>query len=437
MPYKILNFIHIIMRKSIFALMAFAALALVSCKENKEPEPNPDATKLATPVVTASEQTENSVTVIWEAVENAQSYAYKLDGPTTVEETTTAELTATFTELAAGEYTVSVKAIAPNEDFTDSDYGTLKVTIGSETPGNTLDKPAVTVSGQTENSANVSWDAVENATGYIYKLDGPTTVKETSTTELAAELTGLTAGEYTVSVKATAEGYTDSEWGTADFTIVAGGGSEDTEWIGTWNLSSSHKFQLLIGAGNMLDMAYAEGSVDKTITIEDGADIWGQPGAYAVYGLSYIDASIPAYGEVDAEGRFCLYDYAAVGTDSQGNTQTWVMFTGSDAETGGDLGIVIGGDWVFAFAPTGNTVTSVATEGELSTGAHFVALAMDVVGVPAQGSSVSIYNPIPSDLPAGTLTMTKASSSTANISASAAASPMSIAFKTMAYRLAR
>ena len=120
-----------------FATAAFAACAmLVSCdkdddkKPNNPPTPDPDQpTKLATPSVTC-EVGETEVTVSWEAVANAASYEYTVDGgtATTTEETT---FTLAVADLAAGNHTVSVTALPEDgsEEYTKSDAGTATFNI--------------------------------------------------------------------------------------------------------------------------------------------------------------------------------------------------------------------------------------------------------------------------------------------------------------------
>lgn len=120
-----------------FATAAFAACAmLVSCdkdddkKPNNPPTPDPDQpTKLATPSVTY-EVGETEVTVSWEAVANAASYEYTVDGgtATTTEETT---FTLAVADLAAGNHTVSVTALPEDgsEEYTKSDAGTATFNI--------------------------------------------------------------------------------------------------------------------------------------------------------------------------------------------------------------------------------------------------------------------------------------------------------------------
>ena len=120
-----------------FAAAAFAACAvMVSCdkdddkKPNNPPTPDPDQpTKLATPSVTC-EVGETEVTVSWEAVANAASYEYTVDGgtATTTEETT---FTLAVADLAAGNHTVSVTALPEDgsEEYTKSDAGTATFNI--------------------------------------------------------------------------------------------------------------------------------------------------------------------------------------------------------------------------------------------------------------------------------------------------------------------
>ena len=59
------------------SLMLAASLALASCEKPDGPD-NTETTPLATPVL-AYETTETGFTVTWEAVENADSYIYRLD----------------------------------------------------------------------------------------------------------------------------------------------------------------------------------------------------------------------------------------------------------------------------------------------------------------------------------------------------------------------
>lgn len=68
------------------------------------------ATQLAAPVLSAGDATENSATVVWEAVPDAASYVYTVDGG---EELTVTGLSAVVTGLESGmPATVRVKAVS-------------------------------------------------------------------------------------------------------------------------------------------------------------------------------------------------------------------------------------------------------------------------------------------------------------------------------------
>lgn len=80
----------------------------------------------------------------------------------------------------------------------------------------TLDKPVLNVASKDASSFIVNWTAVANATGYVYTVDNEAEQKTTATQIVRQGLTAETA--YTVKVKATATGYTDSDWATITVT---------------------------------------------------------------------------------------------------------------------------------------------------------------------------------------------------------------------------
>ena len=88
--------------------------------------------KLATPAPMIDTVASNTATIVWEAVENAASYAYTVnDG----EETNVTGTEAVLEGLEAEtEYTVKVKAVAGDAGpYADSDWGTVTVTTQKET----------------------------------------------------------------------------------------------------------------------------------------------------------------------------------------------------------------------------------------------------------------------------------------------------------------
>lgn len=109
------------MKRTVFYLSAAAFLAVLSSCEPQEA-----AVQLDTPDVSIDERTETTFTISWLPVANADSYVYVLnDG----EEQSTADFTATFTGLDAGEYVARVKAVSEDGAYSDSEWGEVEVII--------------------------------------------------------------------------------------------------------------------------------------------------------------------------------------------------------------------------------------------------------------------------------------------------------------------
>ena len=82
-----------------------------------------------------------------------------------------------------------------------------------------LARPVLRTEEQTETSFAIAWDAVENAVSYVYTFNDS---QEAKTTELSVQFADLSAGTYTVRVKAVSanpEQYPDSEWAEKTVTI--------------------------------------------------------------------------------------------------------------------------------------------------------------------------------------------------------------------------
>lgn len=83
-----------------------------------------------------------------------------------------------------------------------------------------LDTPALALINSTSSSFTVGWAAVENASSYVYTLNGQ---QEETTSELSVTYEDLTPGEYVLKVKAVAtnpEQYPDSGWAEITVTIA-------------------------------------------------------------------------------------------------------------------------------------------------------------------------------------------------------------------------
>lgn len=115
------------MKPIAFAILIASAItvATVSCDRNDEDEH--EKAQLQTPEPTVSDLTGSGFTVSWEAVANAGSYEYRLNGSEPVSVDATSE---TFSGLASGDYRIEIRAIAADrEKYTDSEWGSVSATL--------------------------------------------------------------------------------------------------------------------------------------------------------------------------------------------------------------------------------------------------------------------------------------------------------------------
>ena len=96
-------------------------------------------------------------------------------------------------------------------------------TTGGGNKGGKLATPELSET-HTETSFTLTWGAVENAEAYMLNLDG----KFYNTEECSYTFENLNAGSYTVRVKATAEGYEESDWGKITVSLT---GATSVDWF--------------------------------------------------------------------------------------------------------------------------------------------------------------------------------------------------------------
>ena len=89
--------------------------------------------------------------------------------------------------------------------------------------GTKLETPAPTAEAG-DTFFTVSWDAIKGADSYTLNLKG----KNYTTAETSYKFENFNAGDYTVRVKATGEGYKDSDFGTVTVTLT---GATEVDWF--------------------------------------------------------------------------------------------------------------------------------------------------------------------------------------------------------------
>lgn len=142
-------------KKLLFSAFFVLGAAFAGCSDDEKPV---DPVALAAPVLAEDAVTQVSVAVVWDAVENAVSYACTLDGGA---ETTVTLPSVRFDGLEPGRsYTVKVKAVAGQEQYLDSEFAQITLTT---LPATQLAAPVLSAGDATENSATVVWEAVPDA----------------------------------------------------------------------------------------------------------------------------------------------------------------------------------------------------------------------------------------------------------------------------------
>ena len=174
-------------KKLLFSAFFVLGAAFAGCSDDEKPV---DPVALAAPVLAEDAVTQVSVAVVWDAVENAVSYACTLDGGA---ETTVTLPSVRFDGLEPGRsYTVKVKAVAGQEQYLDSEFAQITLT---------------------------TLPATQLAAPVLSAVDGG---EELTVTGLSAVVTGLESGmPATVRVKAVSGQvqFLDSEF--AELTVAA------------------------------------------------------------------------------------------------------------------------------------------------------------------------------------------------------------------------
>ena len=315
----------------LLACMFLLSFSLIGCKSEGE-----QSDKLAQP----ASVTYADGTLSWSAVEGAESYSvtvYEKGSSTEALETqTVTKTTLDVSTLAAGDYTAGV--IAQAEGKTPSDEKKADFTVAAALSA--LGTPT----GFAYANGKVTWTAVTGAkNGYSVKVtkkaDGSTALQQDVT---AAELdvSGLEAGEYSVSVKAKAvEGEALESLAAAyEFTVVpaktklatpAGGAVDAAARKVTWNAvdgATSYEVEAVKDSETLFSETVTAAEVDISDVEE------------SEFTLSVVATGDPATTEPsDAytyEVKINAVPIAApagITTDSDQNVLSWQEVAGSDA----------------------------------------------------------------------------------------------------------
>ena len=244
-------------RFSLLVLLVQALVLIVSCDDRPGQDTPDGLTPLLHPLLTVSEQTGTSFTIVWTPVENASGYTYEfMDQSMTV---TDCELT--FDNLESGTYTVRVRSDAPrHSEWTNSEFSEITVT---------LDGNIITVEAK-----NIAWNSarivcsVNTGIAYMYDILGKEFYQTfTSDEEMVAsyleyvasqgvpvsmilkmgndstDLVGLSPEtDYVVfAVGMDADGNMTSDVFTTEFTtdVMPPADAELSKWFGTWTAESA------------------------------------------------------------------------------------------------------------------------------------------------------------------------------------------------------
>ena len=140
-----------------------------------------------------------TITLSWEAIENAEGYYIECTSSNDIEPISTTETTVTITVPSFSYYSFSVRAVVSedHETYRSSDAAYVEY----NDPRQVLNMPNVesSISGKT---ITLSWGAIENAEGYYIKCTSSNDIEPISTTETTVTITVPSFSYYSFSVRA-------------------------------------------------------------------------------------------------------------------------------------------------------------------------------------------------------------------------------------------
>lgn len=408
------------MKKTTFyaSLMLAASLALASCEKPDGPD-NTETTPLATPVL-AYETTETGFTVTWEAVENADSYIYRLDEGN---EQTTTQCEAVFTDMAPGTYKVDVKAAAPaGSDYTDSKWASVSVTVeNGEDPDDdwfNVGDPYLSAEYGFSTYECICFDITGHDVAALQYAAIRTEEAEGLSDEEILERLTISVDEYGLATL-NEEGLThnvlfadpETSYVVGAFAtrtdgvtklVVTNSVTTDPEpemdpalaaWIGTYTVTSTEQMEIAVDESGVVTLKGIQEPMEFEISITKNSY-----STLAITGFSQYDPTIADYAVLTEDGGLQML-CAVVATG------TWMPICST---SDGTYTFVNGTPYIFTFYNNDGVITSQACSGDLQDGRTYTVYAADVFSI--SGNQVNIPHELPAYLPAGELTLVKTSS---------------------------
>lgn len=385
--------------------------------------------KLETPVLSVTEQSDDGFTVSWQAVEHAAGYSYVF-GVDAEQRTTYTSVT--FGSLEPGTYTVQVKAVSDSAEWTDSDFASVSATIEAAPEAELT--ITIDVTDITANSATITCIPSDNSKTYYFaqmeksvfdqyytsdeafsvilieSMESMAVASGLSLEELLPQLLcagpcmwtpgGLSAStEYVVyALGIDMTGTVTSAVATKNYMTEARAENPEVDkWFGEWEATSTGTLEWAL-EGAYLIPSYKENSpmnLRFTITEEQGQIL--------LYGWSQVDSTVPALCEVNENGDLEVYAGISVGSENQGYIPTWSAYCSIDS----DFGLITGTYPAYTFRMSGDRATSTRYEGSLSGGESIRVVSLEIYAL--SDNQYAIYGQdFPSYYVAGDITMTKA-----------------------------
>ena len=393
--------------KKFFSMMAVmtAMFAFVACGgdntgEGEKPAPG-NKTQLAKPEVSVKATTETSITIEWNAVENADNYVVMVGNDTN----STTECTYTLENLSAGEYTIRVKA--QGEGYRDSVFASVSASVTGPTSVSWFTQTLIPVTEPTEVDGQNGkivlqpWDAVFfNWTGTAiaelqYGFFATAEIEGMSTGQIMNELAN---GSDYLSYVNDAEGFTayfNGLTGNTSYTLytwvknaegveflasseITTAKAELTDatkaWLGSYTAQTAKMVNL--NSNEITDKV-----TEFTFTVES---IEGTADEVWVYGLSNLDSELPAYGYAVADegvNYLCIMACEAVAEIGNGWYAMWFPY----CQNGSKHKFVSGSFVAYAFTMDDKgAISYVAGSGKLQDESEFTVVAMDLLGYNGQ-----------------------------------------------------